>query len=262
MPSRDFAKPFRILVLLLVLTPALAQGEDTQNCTEKALAALRTTLPISPNDNILASACKPWPDDKSRMLVAIAYEPAAPETGLQEFQAPFYVAMVNAETFQVISRYQSKIEGDATTDIHGMSFWLDTARYYLNKDTRAFGLRIRSFHDRCTYEGGFDNELKLFVIEGFNIRPVLQGLYLSVWNREGQSCGGEPANGDVAEVTRSVALSLSVEPTRTNDYADLLITATRVENKRTEAVKVRYNGKEYAPVPYFHYDPSRKLWQD
>lgn len=237
----NFTKQCPTLALLLLFSISIHASEE-QTC-EKVVNALRVTLAIGPNDGIRAGACKLWPDDKTKMLVAIAFEPATQEPGSQEMQIPYYVALVNAETFQVLSRYKSVIEQDAATDIHENSLWLDTARYFLKPGTRAFGLRVQSFHDRCTYEGGFDNALTLFVIDGFTIRPVLQGLYLSSWRYEGNRCG----DGEVSE--KRVDLTLSVEPTRTNGYADLLVTARSSDNKKW-TTKMRYNGKQYSPIPY------------
>lgn len=242
MAACNLTKLFRIFALLLALFSISVHAREEQTC-EKVMNALRVTLPIGPDDAIRASACKLWPDDKTKMLVAIAFESATQEPESQEMQIPYYVALVNAETFQVLSRYKSVIEQDATTDIHGSSLWLDTARYFLKPDTRAFGLRVSSFHDRCTYEGGSDNALTLFVIDGFTMRPVLQDLYLSSWRYEGNRCG----DGEVSE--KRVDLTLSVEPTRTNGYADLMVTAKSSDNKKW-TVNMRYNGKQYSPIPY------------
>lgn len=244
MAACNYSKQFQILALLLVLFSVRVHASEEQTC-EKVVDALRMTLPMGPDDTIRAGACKLWPDDKTKMLVAIAYEPATQEPGSQEMQIPYYVALVNAETFQVLSRYKSVIEQDATTYIHGSSLWLDTARYLLKPDTRAFGLRVQSFHDRCTYEGGSDNALTLFVIEGFTMRPVLQGLYLSSWRIAGNRCGDEEVS------MKQVDLTLSVEPTRTNGYADLLVTAKfKYSNNKKQTVKMQYNGKQYSPIPY------------
>jgi len=234
------AKRFRVFVLLLALISAPSIAREEQKCPAKALAAFQVSVPIGGDDTTRASVCKLWPDDKSKMLIAVITES---ETG--EMQYPVHVALINAETFQVLSRAKTFIEADATNEIYSSSLWLDTARYFLNKDTRAFGLRVSSFRDRCTYSGGFDNELKLFVIEGSSMRPVLQGLYMSSWRYEGNRCG----SSDEEVTEKRVDLSLSVEPTHTNGYADLLITATSSDSKK-RGMKMQYNGKQYSPIPH------------
>jgi len=136
------------------------------------------------------------------------------------------------------------IPEDAATEVSGDSLRIDTARYRLSKNTWGFGLRLSDFRDRCTHEGGSDDALTLFVVDGETVRPVLAET-LSHWRyRGGSRCGGE-------EVPRIDAGTLiSVEPTASNGFADLRFTASRSDGKKPVSAVVRYNGQRYDLEPW------------
>ena len=60
----------------------------------------------------------------------------------------------------------------------------------------------------------------------------------------GNRCGGEEAP------RLDATLSISIEPTSTNDYADLRLTARRSDRKQPLSVKVRYQGSHYDVTPW------------
>ena len=103
---------------------------------------------------------------------------------------------------------------------------------------------LNTFRERCTYEGGFANELTLFVLDGQTIRPVLTEI-MSHWSYGGGNrCSGE-------EVPRIDANTLiSVEPTTSNGFADLRLTATRSDKKKRVSTIVKYNGERYDLKPW------------
>ena len=100
--------------------------------------------------------------------------------------------------------------------------------------------RISGTRNRCTYEGGSDDELTLFVVDKTAIRPVLD-LIMSHWTYRG---GGNRC--DREEVPRTEAtVSISVEPTASNGFADLKLTARRSDKKKPLNMRVHYNGNRY-----------------
>ena len=104
----------------------------------------------------------------------------------------------------MLASYKGVIAEDAATELSSQSLRLDTARYTLSANTRAFGLRVNAFRDRCTYEGGFDDELTLFVVDGRAIRPVLAETMSRWWHGPGNRCGGEETPRIDSNVTPEV----------------------------------------------------------
>lgn len=182
---------------------------------------------------LVAGICKPWPTNNSRTIAAFAYD-----AGI-EYEKQLLLAVIERPNNRVIASYKGVIPEDAATEVSSYSLRLDTARYTLSKNTRAFGLRLSTFRDRCTYEGGFDDELTLFVVDGQTIRPVLTET-MSHWSYGGGNrCGGE-------DVPRTDANTLiSVEPTISNGFADLRFTAIRSDKKKPVSAVVKYSGERY-----------------
>ncbi len=182
---------------------------------------------------LVAGICKPWPTNNSRTIAAFAYDAGV------EYEKKLLLAVIEQPNNRVIASYKGVIQEDAATEVSSYSLWLDTARYTLSKNTRAFGLRMRTFQDRCSFEGGFDDELTLFVVNGQTIRPVLTET-MSHWSYDsGNRCGGE-------DVPRTDANTLiSVEPTMSNGFADLRFTAIRSDKQKRVSAVVKYNGKHY-----------------
>ena len=147
--------------------------------------------------------------------------------------------LVEGPDHRVLASYKGVIAEDAATQVSSHSLRLDTARYTLSANTRAFGLRVKAFRDRCTYDGGFDDELTLFVVEGRAIRPVLAETMSRWWHGPGNRCGGEETPRIDSNVT------ISVEPTASHGLADLRFTAVRSDGKKPVSAVVRYDGKSY-----------------
>lgn len=238
--------PRQLLLLLLsslamALASAPSHAELEQKCTDATIISLKAALQIKDEETVRASACKKWPDDNNKLLAAIAYEPINYNEEA-EYDLPFYMVIVDANTSKVISRYKGIIPEDAATHVSENSLKLDTARYFLAKSTRAFGLRVSSFQDRCLYEGGFSNDFTLFVTEGSKIRPVLSGLTLSQWQHQ----GGNRCSSEENIITRETNSFLSVEPTISHGFHDLLITTKRNDSNDKLTVKISYDGESYS----------------
>jgi ankyrin repeat protein len=191
--------------------------------------------PSTENGGIIVSGvCKHWPNDNAKIIAAFAFDAGV------EYEKQLLVTLVDTTKSQIIAAYKSTIAEDAATEVSSYSLKLDTARYILSKSTRAFGLRTNTSKDRCTYDGGYGDELTLFVVDGERIRPVLD-LTMSQWEYgRGNRCSG------FSEVSRKEAnLFISVEPTVSNGFADLLITAKGGDDKTPLRAKIYYDGTHY-----------------
>lgn len=238
----------RFLTLVWALAPSPSHADIKQACTDKVIASLRATLIIGEENSIRASACKLWLGDKSKMLTVIAYEPPKyPES--TNYELPFHIAMLNASTLKILSHYKGSVSEDAVTHVNESSLQLDTARYFLTKDIRAFGLRVQANVEPRFSEGGTDDYLSLYVFEGKEIRPVLTGLPMRRWVYVGDIPGiyeGIPADGTTDNHTTKVTnFTLNIAQTTSHGFADLLIIAKTSGRKKILTHRLRYDGKSY-----------------
>ena len=179
MENLRFMRMLRVFTLSLVLASPLSHAEIRQVCTDTVIASLKATLELGDENTIRASACKQWPDDESKMLVAIAYEPAKyPES--TNFELPLQIVMVNADALKILSHYKGSISEDAVTHVEQYSLEFDTGRYFLGKNIRAFGLKIHANVEPRFSEGGADDYLSLYVFEGKEIRPFYPGFQCAI----------------------------------------------------------------------------------
>lgn len=182
---------------------------------------------------IVAGVCKVWPADNAKTLAAFAYD------GGTEYEKQLLLAVIERPGNRVIASYKGVVPEDAATEVAADSLKLDTARYALSEATRAFGVRLSTFRDRCGYEGGFDDELTLFVVDGKTIHPVLTETMRHWSYGSGNRCGGE----DVPHTDANILMS--VEPTASHGFADLRLTAHRSDRKKPLSAIVKYNGERY-----------------
>ncbi|MCL2021800.1 MAG: hypothetical protein FWG81_06845 [Betaproteobacteria bacterium] len=192
---------------------------------------------------VVADECKPWPTDKSRMIAAFAYD-AGIDKEIELPEKQILLALVDIPNKQVIASYKTSILEDATTEVGESSLRLDTARYTLSKTTHAFALRLSTFRGRCAYEGGYGDELTLFVVSGKELRPVLSQTMFHYW-QAGVTCGG---GGDVVVI--NAFTYIAIENTSTNGFADLRFSAKSNAAKKPPSVVVKYNGKNYDLAPW------------
>lgn len=183
---------------------------------------------------IISGVCKPWPNDQAKTIAAFAFDAGV------EYEKQLIIALVDTAQGRLIASDKSSIDVDAATEVDSYSLALDTARYVLADNIRAFGLRMHTSKERCTYDGGDDDALTLFVVDSESLRPVF-GFRMSHWKYgRGNRCGG------VKEVVRKDAnLFVSVEPTVSKGFADLLITAKANVGSKPLRVKIQYDGKQY-----------------
>jgi hypothetical protein len=222
-----------------MLAPWLSHAVAGQVCDDKIVASLKASWQIGPEGSVRAASCKLWPDDSSKMLVALAYAPPN-YPAVTGHQLPLYLAIVNLESLNVFSSYKGSIEEDAVTLVNEGSLAFDTARYFLAKNVRAFGLRVSANVQPNLSEGGSDDVLSLYVIEGEQIRPVLHDLPMQHWTYEGGVYGGE-----TNYTTKKTVFSLSVAPTMSHGCFDLLVGGKTTGLRKTITQKLQYDGQVY-----------------
>jgi hypothetical protein len=233
---------------LLVSAGGVAQAAQAQTCSAKALEQVGAYLKIEDfsfaddGGEVVAAACKRWPGKQGLMLGAFAYDAKSDE------QKNLVVVAIDERKGKVVSAYRSLIEVDATTRLEEGNLGIDTAAYDLAPGVRAFGVDIGSDYSPHCAQGGGGPERTLYVMEGSRLRPVMKGMTTKAWNfddQESTSCSPDPAP------VVYYALTLSVDKTSTNGYADLLVTAVprHEDGKRTKRdafrYRMRYDGKAY-----------------
>lgn len=252
--------------LVVAGLPALAaQPDQPAPCDQDTLARLKRhrlgTVEDRARMDVVASACKPWPFDESIVLAVAAFGDAEGIPGERRLHGT--VAMLSAADGDVLASHVEEIEEDATTAVQEGAYRLDTARYDLADGMRAFGVVFHSSARGASCpEGGFDDQLTLFVREGTRLRPVLS-TYLDAWRVvSGSVCGS--ARDAVIDTGHTV---LRIEPTRQHGWADITLT-TRVQreagadaphDRRTAHRTLRYNGTLYQLDPFeslFHWSDA------
>nr|WP_295772221.1 hypothetical protein [Rhodoferax sp.] len=188
----------------------------------------------SAENRIVASACKLWPYDSSKTIAAFAYDADV------EYEKALFVVVVDSNSNSVIASFKGAIPEDSASEVRADSLWIDTARYNLSNATRSFGIATTTFRDRCTYEGGYDFQETLFVVEGKGVRPVFSEV-MSHWSYEaGDRCS---TKADFART--DAAITIAIEKTMSNGFADLRLTAKRDGKARPLSLVVKYDGRNY-----------------
>lgn len=198
------------------------------------------------------SVCKDWP----------AY-PGLTITALSEFVSGYSasdsgphgkydlnLAVVSAGQSKPLATYHQAFAFESN-GIEFQDLQLDTARYTLTPDLRAFGVRV-TFKNSSRLYPMHENWLSLYVKEGDTLRPVLDSLVTYAYGGEWDgNCAGSRY-----ENTRTV----DIGKTRSNGYADLIVKTVTVStvgegegdacvSNSTTAKPVlttlRYDGKSY-----------------
>jgi hypothetical protein len=151
----------------------------------------------------------------------------ASDAGVTQFDLDVLVVQQadngNTERATIVSRlFQPSALSEDAIRINEIK--VDTARYILAPDARAFGLRIvRQGSSRLN---PYSNEtLSLYVPQGPKLARVLDELEMTL--ERGESDGNCPANFETVRGTLSIARSTS------HGYADLLLRQTRTDTRST-----------------------------
>lgn len=237
--------------------PVLAVAGDCPDGVVESLRVSDAFGEIPPPDypmNVVAEACKVWPYDPSRLLVAAAYSTDESFAGNRSLH--IRVAMFDAEDHRFLAGYARREVEDAAFELSKKSLSLDTARYDLAPGVRAFGVIVDNVASgpSCP-EHNSDDELSLFVVHDRQLRPVLaQDLY--AW----APVEGDPCRWSSGRTVRdSAKVTLAMADDSHAGYRDIRLTAKvarytnepesdATERTRTEHRVLRYDGHRYRPV--------------
>ena len=178
--------------------------------------------------------CKYWDNNNSKIILAFTYS-----NGITDTEYKLIVAIVSKS--KILSSYSETVDQNAFTYIESGSLKIDTAKYQLSNETRAFGLRINAEHNSCGHERGASNDFRFFVVEGDQLKKILSGISLSQWQIEDTENSCSPSDV-IVDTTESY---ISVSPNSTNGFHDLIIRSKHSNSNKVDASTLRYNGKIY-----------------
>lgn len=201
--------PTRLLIALGILA-ITAQAQAA--CTTKAY------------DGQSMSRCVVWPAFPNQAIsVKSTYlaDSGGDDAGVLDLD----LAIVNASDAKLIATYRKP--GAYNSDaIRFDDLRVDTGRYRLAPDVRAFGLRSKFEHSSSAipYE---KTDLALYVREGNELRPVLEGLV--VYKNHGEFMSG------CAGYMKKTRRTLEIGSTSHHGLADLIITTSGSKMKNTQS---------------------------
>ena len=244
--------------LLVCITP-FTQAETSAQCSAQQDQIIAQALNITTEDlaqRQLDSTCKTDPENAGYSLVgyAVLNAPYNKENYSSEDCAKVQLIIARLDKQQILQKYHSTEEIDAAFDISEGSFRIDTARYKLAQNVRAFGVRFNSSaRGPSAPEAGYSNELALFINDNGELRTVFD-YPMSVWQF------ADPINNrDI----QSAEMTLSVAKQQHNGFYDLVLntklsykkeseTQSVKRTSKTEQVRFEYDGQRYQPV--------KKVW--
>ena len=258
-----------------------AHADDAQTCDDKTIKAvaawagveekLKPTSPDeeaddveseaddnleSESDNWIANAaCKAMPNAPGTTIAVIAFNTGVvPDWGFdcagKECRNILEViALVKAG--KVVAASRSTDREDNYGYVVGI-YRIDTARYRLSKDIRAFGIVFRNAAriPNCA-DNGYEGKLALWIREGKNLRPIF-GINLRCWENHNPYSCRSPED----QIEEQELITISVEKTSSHGFADLAITAHVTQEwscdrddcsdrRRTVRKVMKYNGLYY-----------------
>ena len=171
------------------------------------------------------AVCQPWRGFAGRFIVVLPLPRASSDPGVTQFDLDVLVVQQadngNTDRATVVSRLfePSAMREDA---IRINEIKVDTARYILAADARAFGLRI--VRQGSSRVNPYSNEtLTLYVPQGPKLARVLDELEMTLERGEWDAnCAGN---------FETVRGSLSIARSTSHGWADLLLRQTRTETR-------------------------------
>ena len=227
--------PLRLFAVLSVLALSV---EAHAACENKAF------------DGKSLSRCKVWPAVQNQAIaVKSTYLADSDDENIGVFDLD--LAIVNASNARPIATYRKP--GAYNSDaISFDDLIIDTARYRLAADVRAFGLRSRFMSHGSRANPYSKTDLALYVREGSRLRPVLEGLVVRKDFGEGT---GECDTRDT-RIRRTIEVGSSSH----NGFADLIVSssgwlmepftsgkqcASKTTNLKHTQVTLIYDGHQY-----------------
>ena len=237
-------KNMKILLLLITLSFPMVSLADCEKWINHLLEKYHSSRESD------KAVCKIWPADESKTIVVLPFPNDIKGTIYYDVD----VLLVDTQSGELIAHnwQQDAFVSDA---IELNNFEIDTARYQLNNESRAFGVRANS-ENRSRYVPISQQLMNLYVQQNEKLNRIVSQLML-------EDSGGEWYECDNGQFRRSSVVLLLGKNT-TNDYKDLIISYNeqnkigklnrkgKCVEKITKSTKrkytLHYNGVEY-PLP-------------
>lgn len=169
-------------------TTSPAMAREPQSCDVPAVArALQKPLGIAfpqggQSGDVIDLVCKAHPENSAWTIVALFHDLHDDAGQPVSDQKGFAVAVVDARRANVKHLHQEKVELNPGIRLTDTSLSIDTGRYELAPEVRAFGVRMDIGHSPKCADGGSSRFLTLLVPDGKGLRPVLNRQPLRVWS--------------------------------------------------------------------------------
>lgn len=256
-----------LLLSASAATFAQAGGPADQRCSATQLQQLGAQLGVArftqtETGVVVSAACKVWPKDTSKAIVAVAYATK------DEDKKGFVVAVTDVATGKVVNLHRELVQEDAAMEFRESSLRIDTARYDLASGVRAFAVDMESGGPGSSCPDGGQGPMRsLYVQQGEKLQKVLDGLDMAPW----QFVSGGPAMclgagaDKVVTVVEEFPASIGMATTSTNGFADLNITLqSKLDNGAKSKRKpfqftLKFDGKQY---PTEAMDKAYWTWRD
>lgn len=167
---------------------------------------------------------KQLPDSPKESIIVI---PKIVELEESYFSLDTYIVIVNNVTGNIKTKYYESVStnGWQSDAVRMTSISIDTAPYWLQKKTRAFGIRV-SFSGSSQVNPYSQEVLSLFVQQGNKLVPVLKNYEVDRYNGEWDgNCNGEFVDHHKV---------LLISKNKTNEYFDI-----QVKDKVTTTVNTK-----------------------
>lgn len=227
----------KILIPILFSFPLLAHAD----CRDR-LSAWTQKLHPGRQLNTEMAVCKVSPADASQTIAVLPMAQPGPDDDDVVYDVDVLVASSDTGTVAAHIFEQGAIISDAIR-LRGIA--IDTARYQLAPQTRAFGVRV-DYEGSSRVAPSGDTTLDLYVLDGNTLRRVLADLTTNTQSGEW--------DGNCAGTFTDISRVLSIGSSAANGYATLQLAEKRVDSiskpsksdcatREKPAIRTRYNLK-------------------
>lgn len=235
---------WRLLIGTLALMPVLCDAQDEQSCDKNSLDLAGNHFNVK---EIETSACKVWPFDRNKTIGAFFYRSSLNHLNDDRDWGTFGVLII--EDKEVISWHKEKEPRWSISSLE-----IDTARYDLNKDTRAFGVDINDAYRANCADGWVDHYRNLYITNESSIRPIMKNIYMdsSLFIKGG---GPRCYQGDDS-IIKNTRTSISIGELMTNGFSNLVL--TRKSTFDNDPEKLEITKEEYAYRKNEYYETTQE----
>lgn len=221
--ANDTTKVNKTMAVMMLWPMCLLPMPSDADCPS-LIKQLNTALHYSQDDSAVYRAdCKIWPADPSKTIVALArYQANSSMSSPPSDDGLYDLDVVVAQTTSgdILQRIFQK--GALVSDaLYLKTITIDTGRYDLAPDVRAFGVRAMRGNPHADFE-----TLNLYVARNDELRPLLQNLVTLKLFGEPQGLGGCSHSSETKR-------TLTMAKTKQHGFADLLVLETGIEQEQT-----------------------------